>query len=267
MAINFTFGLGHLLASGGHDATLSSPTQKANLGDIIYLRDKLGSRYLKYNRSVATAAMAQGKITAKFGDANGLTAITNILSGSTIHAVTSGLTAGTFEGGLCYVRDVNAVAGAAPEGEVAIVKQNSTTRIDFDDKYPLSAALAVNDDLTIEARNTVILSASGDNVNRVSGAIVAESVAVADYFWTQFSGLCRVVTEATIAPLVGAQAMCAATTAGAVDGVGASTAFVDVIGYFRFAIATNDIVNDFGWINIACDEASSLVLSTLDATA
>lgn len=264
MAINSHFGLGHLLASGGHDVLQSNPTMKASLGDVVYWRDMLGPRYFKYVKSAAAATMPQGSLISMFGDTNGLTNIAAVVLGSTIHATTTGLTAGCFEGASCYVTNKAAVAGGAPEGEIAIVRTNSTTRIDFDDHWPLSVALAVSDVLDIKAKHTATLSASGDFNRAILGTNLVD-IGVNEYFWAQYKGPARIITENTITAAIGTQAM-AGATAGKVDGVGAGSAFNLVIGSFMFAIAVNDLVNDFGWIDLAVDEARTNT-STLDATA
>lgn len=264
MAINFHFGLGHLLASGGHDVLLSSPVMKASLGDVVYMRDMLGGRYFKYVKSAAAALMPQGSLLSMFGDNNGLTNIAAVVLGSTLHATTTGLTAGCFEGAACYVTNKAAVAGGAPEGETAIVRTNSTTRIDFDDHWPLSVALAVNDVLDIKAKHTATLSATGDFNRAILGTNLVD-VGVNEYFWSQYKGPARLIIENTITAVIGTQAM-AGATAGKVDGVAAGSALNLVIGSFQFAVAANDLVNDFAWIDMAVDEAR-VSTSTLDATA
>jgi hypothetical protein len=262
--INFHFGMGHLLASGGHDVLTASPDMKALLGDVLYFKDALGKRYLKYVKSTAAAQIPKGSVVSMFGDVNGLTNIAAVVLGSALHATTTGLTAGAFQGAECYVTNKAAVAGGAPEGEIAIVRNNTATRIDFEEKYPLSEPLAVNDVLDIKAKNTASLSASGDFNRTVLGTPLVD-VEAGNYFWTQYEGPARVIVENTITAAIGVQAM-AGATAGKADGVGAGSALNLVIGSFRFAIAANDLVNDFGWINLRVDEAL-VSTSTLDATA
>lgn len=260
------YDIGHLVPLGGADINLADTTARWRPGQQGYFNDQLGARYAKCIKNISGGAVLQGTVMSKAGDANGHTAIASILTGSTTHLTTTGLTAGFHEGALIYVNNHAAVAGGAPETEIAIARTNSATRMDFQLSYPLSAALAVTDAIICQAQYCAEKAASGDNAWAVLGTVLAmEGIPNNAYGWVQQKGRCRVVTVNTITAAVGTQAMVSAT-AGQIDGVAAGTTFVDIIGYFFLPISFNDIVNDYGWIDIRCDEYCGGA-STLDATA
>jgi hypothetical protein len=122
--------------------------------------------------------------------------VANITSGSTVKAVTTGLTASEHDGKLCYVLDDAGGAGAAPEGEIGIIGSNTTTTINLDPNRPLSAALAVNDDLVLIANWQGEDAADGDLAHTVLGVAMGTSgISDNGYGWVHRLG----VTPAAIA--------------------------------------------------------------------
>jgi hypothetical protein len=120
---------------------------------LSFISDAMGPRILKYVKNVRGANSAVAELCEYAADgANVLTTtVSNITAGSTTSATTSGLTAGRHQGMICYVFDNADSAGAAPEGEVSVVANNTATVITMEADYPYSVALAVNDDLELIA--------------------------------------------------------------------------------------------------------------------
>lgn len=258
----------HLLPLGGGDleSTGLEPTE-FEPGAIGYYRDQLGPRWVRYVRNriagLATAA-AKGALLSKRGDGSGKTAVNNITSGSTIQAVTTGLTVGDHEGAIAWVLDNDDSAGAAPEGEMAFVKRNTATVIDFDDKFPLTVALAANDDLVLEATTAAELSAADDVNNAVLGVVLAaDGLPANNWGFVQQMGKCRAAITDAITATVNAQAIAGV---GLVNVADAGATILEVIGHFVFAVGANDMVNDFAIVRLAVDEYAPSA-STLDATA
>lgn len=248
------YDVGHLVPIGGADVGLSSTDPRWKPGQQGYFQDQLGARYAKYCKNVSTAAYAQGELVSKAGDLNGQTTPSSVVLGSTTHMTTTGLTANFHEGALVYVLNKSATAGAAPEGEIALAKRNTATRVDFNKTYPLSVALAVSDTVSFMSTYCSEKAASADNAVGVLGVVLPLAVADGEYFWAQQKGRCRVVTVNTIAPTVGLQAMVSATAGAATVVVLATTIYRLKIGHFFMAIGANDLVNDYGWIDIRVDE-------------
>ena len=149
---DFFFRVGNLAGMGSNDLSGNDTVPQAEPGTISWIRDAFGYRLVKYCKNVhASAALALGSLQAIASDGANVvtTTVTNITSGSTTHAITSGLTAGRHDGMICFVLDSAQGTGIAPEGEASIVDKNSATRIDLAKQYPLSAALAANDDLEL----------------------------------------------------------------------------------------------------------------------
>ena len=121
------------------------------LGDLVTLASRVGRTTM---HAQLADRMPVGVVYTTFhhpvSGANVVTTtVTNITSGSTTHAITSGLTAGRHDGMICFVLDSAQGTGIAPEGEASIVDKNTATRIDFAKQYPFSTALAANDDLDV----------------------------------------------------------------------------------------------------------------------
>jgi hypothetical protein len=201
--------LGSITGLGMEDINGNSSVPRARPGTVFIGVDAFGVRIFKYCRMAGTVVV--GSTVSKVANA----AVNNILSGGTLQATTTGLTAGLYDGKLAYVLDYNASAGAAPEGEVSVVSHNSTTVISFERDYPLSVALAVNDDLVIVSNWHATASADGDLSVQVLGVVVANAgVTAGNYGWVQQEGYCLVNRKAASVIVVGDPVVSDAATFG-----------------------------------------------------
>ena len=186
------FKLGHLTGLSNSDlADGFSTTPVARPGTIAWVTDAFGAKILKYVKNISNSTMAVAELVGLDADgANVLTTtISNITSGSTTSAVTTGLTADDHIGKICFVLDDAGAAGAAPEGEMSIVADNSTTTITLDRDYALSAALAVNDDLELISTYQTVDAADGDEAWTVSGVVSAQDGILDNaYGWVVMEG-------------------------------------------------------------------------------
>jgi hypothetical protein len=247
------YDIGHMAPLGGTDITLADTTARWKPGQQAFFNDQLGSRYAKYCKNISGGVYLQGELVAKAGNLNGQVVGATLTAGSTTHLLTTAQTAGFHEGALVYVLDNNDLAGGAPEGEIALARQNTTTRVDLDKKYPLSTALAVSDTVTFQATYCSQKAAGADNAGAVLGTVLPLTVADGAYFWAQQKGRGRVVTITGITVTVGLQAMVSATAGAAREVLLATTTQILKIGHFFLPISA-DIVNDYGWIDIRVDE-------------
>ena len=152
-------------------------------GQISILVDAFGPRIVQYCKFIN--AMAVAELASKPANV----AITDITSGTTTSFVTTGLTADVHNGKLAYVLDNNDSAGAAPEGETGIVADNTTTIVTLEKDYPLSVALAANDDITLISNWQAEDAADGDLGVDVLGVVLAAGgVAASNYGWVQREG-------------------------------------------------------------------------------
>lgn len=187
------FRVGNLAGMGSADLHGNDTIPYMAPGTISWVRDAFGYKMLKYVKNVhASSALAMGSLQEIAADGANVvtTTITNITSGSTVHAITSGLTANRHNGMICFVLDTNAVAGAAPEGESSIVASNTTTRIDLEKNYPLSVALAVNDDLELIGTYQAEASVDGDEAWTMQGVVVGKNgIDAGKHGWVCFEGI------------------------------------------------------------------------------
>lgn len=174
---NLVFKLGHLSGLSHSDLQDGfSTTPQARPGTIAWIIDSYGPKIVKYVKNISNSTMAVAELVGLDADgANVLTTtITNITSGSTTSFVTTGLTANDQIGKIAFVLDDAGAAGAAPEGEMSFVAANSTTAVTLDRDYPLSTALAVNDDIELISTYQVVDAADGDEAWTVSGIVCAQ---------------------------------------------------------------------------------------------
>src|SRR3972149_6312240 len=125
-------------------------------------------------------------------------AISIVTPGTTSSAVPTGLTASRHQGGLCYVLDNADSAGDAPETEISPIAGNTTTAITLDADYPLTVALAANDDLELISTWQIEDSADGDEAWTVAGVVLGNQGLTNLYYgWIQVEGPVRADVTAT----------------------------------------------------------------------
>lgn len=179
--------MGNMIPVANEDLNADHVNPKNRLGQLSFQIDDYGFRVFEYCRNMSGSAIAQGELQKRIADV----AISNITSGTTTSAVTTGLTAGAYVGRILYVDDNADSAGAAPEGECAPIVANSTTTIQVDPGRPFSTALAVNDDLRVVSFNHLNDAADSDLAAAVKGVAVGKNgVSNNNYGWWQRYGLC-----------------------------------------------------------------------------
>lgn len=205
MATNadLVFRLSSITGLGMREINGDDADPYARPGTIAIVVDAFGPRILKYCRNVNGSAITMGELHSYASDAQNIrtTSISNITSGTTTSAVTTGLTADRHDGMICYVLDDAGGAGAAPEGEASIVANNTTTAITLEADYPYSAALAANDDLMLVSTYQVEDSVDGDEAFTVAGVAVGNAgITNLSYGWYQVEGVVNAdASAATIA--------------------------------------------------------------------
>jgi hypothetical protein len=140
---DYLFNIGHLTSLGTSDVHSNTSTPVMDPGTLAFIKDGFGNKVLMYVSSTAT--IAQGGLVSKVLN----TSAGTITAGTTTSVTTSGLTANVHVGRIFYVTDDAGAAGAAPEGEMSIIRSNSTTNISLEPELPLSAAIAVSDTATM----------------------------------------------------------------------------------------------------------------------
>ena len=266
MTVATNYGkLGHmLLAVGGEigKSTLTGGEFPPNA--MGFLADQMGPKYFRYVQNRNGSDNVQGALMARVGDKNGNTAVNNITSGTTYSCVTSGLTADAHNGGILWVLDNADSAGAAPEAEMLFITRNTATVILCDRNYPLTTALAVNDDLQLIATQGVEAAASGDTNSGVAGVVVAADGLPNGYWgWIQTMGMCRCLMKASTALTI--NGMVVADTARITANTSTSKP-QEMIGVAQASISS-DVVSDFALIRLSCGEHAMGGYSDIDGVA
>lgn len=167
----------------GSDLTENSSVRNEEAGAERWALTPYGRAFYRYTYSAT--AITRGELVSFLAGIS----VANITSGSTTTAVTSGLTANAYQYDVLIVLDVNASAGASPEGHCSPIKSNSTTTIYLDAENPLPAALAVNDDCYVMTFCKTEDSAAGDCLSDVAGVAMADRTP--EYWgWVQYKGVC-----------------------------------------------------------------------------
>lgn len=177
--------VGSITSLGLEDLNGDSATPRMRPGSISIIVDAYGPRIVQYCKFIN--AMAVAELASKPANVS----VSNITSGSTTGFVTSGLTADVHNGKLAYVLDNDDSSGAAPEGEVGIIAKNTATIVTLEKDYPLSVALAANDDLSLISNWQAEDAADGDLAVDVLGVVLATGgVSAGSYGWVQREGYC-----------------------------------------------------------------------------
>lgn len=171
----------------GYQAPLdsSSPTPLEGPGAVRYSYDSVfGLRGFQYLRCDQSGGCTQGQVQSKRANID----IANITSGTTTSITKAGLTADIYVGGILVCIDDAGGAGAAPEGESAVIIENSTSVITIDSNDAFSVAPAANDDFKIILPWAVVDSADGDAAGIVKGVAMA-NLDQYEWGWFQFLGI------------------------------------------------------------------------------
>lgn len=171
----------------GYQAPLdsSSPIPLEGPGVIRYSYDSIfGYRGFQYLRCDQSGGCTAGQVQAKRANI----AINNIASGTTTSITTAGLTPDILIGGILACIDDAGGAGAAPEGERALIVENSDTVITIDSNDAFSVAPAANDDFVVLLPWAVVDSADGNAAGIVKGVAMANHDQY-NWGWFQFFGI------------------------------------------------------------------------------
>ncbi len=214
--------------------------------------DRFGLRGFKYVRFDQSGGALQGELVKKLANVS----IANILSGTTTSITTTGLTADKLVGGILCCLDDAGAAGAAPEGEKAMIIANSTTLVEIDPLDAFSVAPAVNDDFMVVLPWATQDSADGDSAGMVQGVAMADQDQY-DWGWVQFLGINpHVLVKASTAIPVDESVVADAATVND----GAADAADLRIGRLLCAISS-DTVARRAIVDLFCGEAFKMGLS------
>jgi hypothetical protein len=155
-------------------------------GAISIMVDAFGFKMFRYGRD--SVAASKGGLVGRKTDVTGtVTAAAGEVNSTHVLADTTNFTAHAEQGAMCVIVDNNDSAGAAPEGDVGIVDDNTITQLYLDARYLFSAAVAVNDTYRNVSIWTGKASADGDLAVNIFGIAMADRTA-AYYGWLQFYG-------------------------------------------------------------------------------
>ncbi len=226
--------LGHLFSMGGDDLTKVSSTPKVKLGTLSFVVDDFG-----YHRIFRYVRLMLASTPGLVFDRVALVTGTTDAAGTTTTATdAANFTAGDEKG---KIFQVNVAAGAAPEGESALIVSNTVNTVTFDPGYPLSVAAASG--ITYSDWGVAHYDAGALASNRINCSGIVMGTAVAkDYGWCQVHGF---------HPAVQVDPNSAAITADAAGQMGATSFVVllatgasqsqDYIGWFPMATSTTAV--------------------------
>lgn len=148
-----------------------------------------GLAMYRYGRTQQSGGQSKGELASRLADVTGtVTAAAGETNDTTHLADTSNFTSGNEVGKVCMITDDAGAAGAAPEGEIALIIANTASQMTFDPDYALSAAPAASDTYSNYATYHHDDAADGDLAINVLGVLMADRTA-AYYGWLQFYGL------------------------------------------------------------------------------
>lgn len=182
--------------------------------------------------------------------------ITNIDSGTTTSITKAGEfgTDNALVGGRLICVDDAGAAGAAPEGEMGIVRQETANTLTIDPAYPFSVATAANDDFIVDLYGLAVIdSAAGDKAYKIAGVAMVDHDQY-DKGWIQFYGIHPLV-DAKAATDIPAGESVIADVGTISDGAGAAPALVAGVSLFNLK---SDAVSRKASIFLNCGYAFAL---------
>jgi hypothetical protein len=191
--LDLFLGLGSLFAVGQDDLNADHPKSDYTGGAVSMMVDRFGFRIFRYTRMVqlwATGGMLKGEMQGREAFADGtVTAVTGETNDVTHLSDTGTWTImdDSEVGNLCIVTVDAGGAGAAPEGEVAIVVRNTSSVLTFDADYALTAAPAATDTYKSYSIFVGKDSAALDNACDVFGVCMQDR-AIGNWGWVQAYG-------------------------------------------------------------------------------
>lgn len=235
----------HVLAV---DLSASDSTPKYVPGYVYEdVHPVFGPRSFKYVQFHAAASKGD---TSSFLDP---IAVTNITSGTTksVTLTGAGWTVDLYKGALARCLDDAGGAGAAPEGEIARIKSNTTDTLNFESEDELSAAPAANDDWQIIVPWAVVDAASGDIARNVAGVAMVDQV---QYNWgfVQFKGLNPYVKVVAAGTAITAKKSLITGTNVLTNG---STSLTELLVGFIQHTVSSDTVSRYALVDLFCGDA------------
>lgn len=171
--------------SFGTDLAVNHATPKEMPGIERAVMTPFGPSWVRYGKATQTGGATRGQLTRYKQNVT----MDNILSGSTTTCVTTGLTAGAFDGDVLVCFDDAGGAGASPEGYAAPIISNTTTTVYIDPNNPFPVATALNDDFRVVSFAKNEASAAGNERCDLFG--IAAATITQDYWgWFFFNGVC-----------------------------------------------------------------------------
>jgi hypothetical protein len=234
---NQWLNIGNLMPVSSHDLKADDLTAKFRPGQYSYRIDDFGMRIFQYVKNVSGGAYVAGDLVRRVA----VLSITNLDSGTTTSATKSGaFTANKHVGMMCYVLDNADSAGAAPEGEASIIVGNDADTVYLDPDYPLTVALAVNDDLSILSPGWHVQDAAASDLAQNVAGLVVNGIADTYYGFVQCYGM---FPQAKLKASTGFTANDGIIAAAKLVDVDANGGAELVIGWAPFTV-TSDIVSD-----------------------
>jgi len=223
--------LSNVVALGYPDINADDSLQRFKLGQMGFFVDDYGMRALRYVKNVRGSALALGDVVIKVADVT----VASITSG-TVSSITktSGFTANAHIGKV-LIYETASVAGAAPEGESAIIVSNDANTLQLDANYPLSAAPVATSSIRIWGPWHADIAGAAALAENVLGCVVgANGISNGNFGWVQYDGV-HPLTKIDPAAAIAAGAL-VITGAGIVVTIGVAAAN-KVVGYSLAAAA------------------------------
>lgn len=216
-------------------------SDKPALGDLVFAKDAFGLRIFRAIRIMQSAGMTQGELADRVADVTGtVTAATGELNDTTHFADTTNWTVNNEEG---KVAQINVAGAAAPEGQCAMITDNTVSQVTLDSQYPLSAAPESGDTYSDWGIHHADDAASGTDQINVQGIVMSDPDTTGDIAWLQIYGFHPAVTVDASGPAITAN-LAGVAGAAAVLPRNAETS-EDFIGYFPMATSSTATVAGF----------------------
>lgn len=199
---------GHILPMGYSDLQADDAPDAKNVGryakgQLGFVRDDFGLRIFRYLHNKLTVASKAGGLYSRAANIS-----FTVLAASTRTALVAG--AGTFgvvasggdqAGRVVYYQTNSVTGGAAPEGETALVVNNTATQLNLDTSYALSAAPNANDTAVVYSLYDFIAAAAGPDlaVNVFGLCVATNGIGSNNWGVIQMYGYCpNVLTKSNV---------------------------------------------------------------------
>lgn len=223
----------------GSAATIIGGTVRAQGGAEGFYIDSFGIRYLRYVQNKRGSALALGDVAIRKAD---IATFTTLSAATTTRLTKAAAFTANALVGMAVTDSIASVAGAAPEGETALISANTANDLFLDNNFAFSVVPNVADTFQVWSPgwHADAAGAAALAENTLGVVVGASGIDDGNFGWVQFHGYCPLVAVTQVAIAKGAPIITAATAKVATSPTVTIANYNAVIGFAPVAVGSTN---------------------------